>query len=246
MSTRTMSAPSAKKPRTALLEGEALHHAYILEGVFEEIVPELTRELEKRLDVSFQGNPNVFSREYDTFGIDDAHELVRRASLKEVRNQTAQNGVSGERKIFIIAARSLTRDAENALLKLLEDPTAHTHFFIIVPSAQTLLPTLISRTVVISRVHRAAGEEMGNFMRKTHAERLKYVEKVLASEDVRDAHSFLNALEVYMRQKTAPHAMTDDTLFVFKEIQKCRDYAGRRGASLKTLLEHIALITPVV
>ena len=40
--------------------------------------------------------------------------------------------------------------AANGILKILEEPAAHTYFILVTNSAETLLPTIISRTQIIS------------------------------------------------------------------------------------------------
>jgi DNA polymerase III subunit delta' len=66
--------------------------------------------------------------------------------------------VSGDRKIFIIKAFSITHEAQNSLLKTLEDPVPGTGFILLIPCADRLLPTLRSRFFVIKRQRGGADE----------------------------------------------------------------------------------------
>lgn len=76
-----------------------------------------------------------------TIGIDTAREICADAALKP----------AGIRKVYIIPdGENMTVEAQNALLKTLEEPPAYAVFIIIVPSASVLLPTIISRSEVIS------------------------------------------------------------------------------------------------
>jgi DNA polymerase-3 subunit delta' len=53
----------------------------------------------------------------------------------------------GRAKVFIIRrAEELSISAANALLKTLEEPGARTHFILLSPSPEALLPTILSRT----------------------------------------------------------------------------------------------------
>jgi len=112
-----------------------LHHAYLLLGDRESILQELLPFLQNELKVSMKGNPDFSHTVYDTFGIDDGRKLKEIASRKAVT----------ERQITIIACHSITREAQNALLKLFEEPTKNTHFFLIIKTSGQLLPTLRSR-----------------------------------------------------------------------------------------------------
>lgn len=56
----------------------------------------------------------------------------------------------GEKKIIIIKqAEKLTQEAQNALLKILEEPPLHTFFFLSATAEQAFLPTILSRCKVV-------------------------------------------------------------------------------------------------
>ena len=57
----------------------------------------------------------------------------------------------GDRKVYIIDdAQKMTVQAQNALLKFIEEPPASVLFFIIADKKESLLPTVVSRTRIIS------------------------------------------------------------------------------------------------
>ena len=57
----------------------------------------------------------------------------------------------GDRKVYIIdAAQKMTVQAQNALLKFIEEPPASVLFFIVADKKESLLPTVVSRTRIIS------------------------------------------------------------------------------------------------
>lgn len=57
----------------------------------------------------------------------------------------------GERKVYIIDdAQKMTVQAQNALLKFIEEPPASVLFFIVADKKESLLPTVVSRTRIIS------------------------------------------------------------------------------------------------
>ncbi|MDP3965792.1 MAG: hypothetical protein Q8Q13_03270, partial [bacterium] len=118
----------------ALMDRELSGSVHLVAGGFEMAAQVLA--MLGRTGIATQGNPDIFIREYLQFGIDDARDVRARASSRAVQ-ETA--------RIFIIAAAQMTHDAQNALLKTLEEPSAEAVFFIIVPSPETLLPTLRSR-----------------------------------------------------------------------------------------------------
>ncbi|GAB4027042.1 MAG: hypothetical protein Fur0011_4160 [Candidatus Microgenomates bacterium] len=73
-------------------------------------------------------------------GIKAVQELVVSLSLS----------TPSPRLIWIEEAQSLTVEASNALLKILEEPPSNTHIYLTCPSAVALLPTIRSRCQVVS------------------------------------------------------------------------------------------------
>ncbi len=74
-------------------------------------------------------------------GIKNIHELTRRLALSAWRG--------GQKVVLIDGADALSRDAQAALLKRVEEPDARTIFFFITAVPDLLLPTVRSRSVAI-------------------------------------------------------------------------------------------------
>ena len=73
-----------------------------------------------------------------SIGIDDVRELIRRLQYQPYQS-SAQVGL-------IIMANMLTEQAQNSLLKTLEEPTSQTQFILTTPHEKYLLPTILSRS----------------------------------------------------------------------------------------------------
>lgn len=76
-----------------------------------------------------------------SISIDQIRALRLQFSLRNSNNQT--------RLIFINKGQILTHEAQNALLKILEEPPLGTKFIINTDSSNALLPTVLSRSVLI-------------------------------------------------------------------------------------------------
>ena len=240
------------------LRKDALHHAYLIEGEREAVLPELLAFVENDLEMPARGNPDVLVLEYETFGIDEGRYLQGLEGLKPA---------VGARKIFIVAFHFITREAQNAFLKLFEEPFPGTHFFLITRSASVLLPTLRSRLQVIRRppplwtpgVHnghpvsimrksggrqrRAAGASLAEkFLKTAPGKRIDLFKGMLEEKDKVAALAFLSDLEVAL-YNSATHSVSGNTR-AFEEIQRVRGYVYDSGAMLKMLLEHLALTVP--
>ena len=91
-------------------------------------------------------------------GIEDIWELRRLVFL---------SSNSGGHKFMIIdGADDMSEEAQNSLLKVLEEPPPKTIFILIIDSLQELLPTIVSRTVPMD-FSLVADEELEEFIKKT-------------------------------------------------------------------------------
>lgn len=77
--------------------------------------------------------------EKEEFKIDDAKEVIAKAYLAYEREM-----------LIILAANKYNNAAQNALLKIIEEPPANVQFIIIAKHKNTLLPTIRSRMRIIS------------------------------------------------------------------------------------------------
>ncbi len=207
-----------------------LHHAYLLEGEREAIRSDLFGFIQNGLKISTVGNPDFWHTEHDTFTIDDARTL---------RQTQANKALSGDKKIFVIETRGMTVEAQNSLLKVFEEPTPHTHFFLIVPSAEIFLPTLRSRVALVS-LHDTESKitnETKEFLGASIPDRLKIVGEIAEEKDKARAVTLIDGLLTKLHKNGEPA--------VLQELLKSRMYINDRSPSLKLLLEHIALIIPI-
>jgi len=237
--------------RSALPDSlEKLHHAYCLEGKREFILNELLKFLENVFKFRTKGNPDFYYGDFDTLGIDEGR------AINEMQSRKA---VSAPRRIFVIAANFITMETQNSLLKMFEEPAGGAVFFLIISSASILLPTLRSRMMIVNL---SKGAEIGGtrksaisenvfdakkFIESVAGERLAMVKKItdkIADEEISRsvAIEFLNGVEMEILNKSGSSEAKKKNLFIFEEIDKCRNYAGDRSPSIKTLLEHIAVI----
>ena len=186
--------------------------------------------------IATQGNPDIFIREYLQFGIDDARDVRRRASSRAVQ-ETART--------FIIAAAQMTADAQNALLKTLEEPVAEAVFFIIVPSPETLLPTLRSRvqTLLLSGKAEAGIIDAKDFLAAAPSRRIEMLKPLLPKEkeerDIGAIIVFLSSLERELAKIDA-----EKTARGLEAVYRARKYIADKGSLLKPLLEQVALLVP--
>ena len=224
------------------LDKNNLHHAYLIEGAREEIVPELLSFIEK-LCMKTTANPDFCNISVDVFKIENARNL---------KSVEYEKGFSNGRKIFLISANNFLLDAQNTLLKIFEEPIENTHFFIITPNADALLKTLVSRFYLIKTKPELTEEfiQAQKFIKMSLKNRIDFIKEMLNEQEKEDedevvsidssrpkALKFLNALEVVMSK-----AVLDTSSF--QQIFKVRGFLNQPGSSVKNLMESVALTIP--
>lgn len=232
------------------LDKNNLHHAYLIEGAREEIVPEVLKFI-KSLGIETIGNSDVSHIMLDTFVIEDARNL---------KSYAVEKGFSSAKKIFMISANNFLLEAQNSLLKMFEEPIENTHFFIIIPDANSLLKTLVSRFYFISARKDLAVDlkDAEKFMSMSLQKRIDFIKKLLAEAEEEDeegneiivpdstrskALKFLNALESALHQKMSKNPFDMD---YFHQLFKVREFLRQPGSSTKILMESVALIIPML
>jgi hypothetical protein len=228
------------------LDKENLHHAYLIEGAREEVLPELLEFLENA-GVATRGNSDFVHISTDTFKMEDARNL--KAYEKE-------KSFSKNKKIFVVSANFILLEAQNTLLKIFEEPIPDTHFFVIVPDINALIKTLVSRFYVIRRLEQKGVENKTaeKFLAMQKVERLEFIKAMIAEPEegeegvvLESARAkslrLLNSLELVLHKKSDAHGLP---LKSFEHFFKVRETLRMPGSSVKNLMESVALVAPVI
>jgi len=221
-----------------------LHHAYFVVGDYKKIIPKLHSFLEQRFGIGFtsSANPDFNVREYSSWGVDESRDLKIFHSRRPV---------SWPVKVSIIIPETITLEAQNSLLKTLEEPTPSTHFFIIAKRLGEFLPTVVSRCQVIKFETGVFPTELGElakeFLSGDVAKRFE-INKIILKQQENDSvcsQDWLNCLlDIYWNKvsdQSDKKAVTSE-----KALVDAIFYASSRGSSLRVILDHIALIVSTV
>lgn len=208
-----------------------LHHAYFIVGDPRETVPKLSVFFEKSLRIAISGNPDFLHRKFDVISVDEARQLSFSQEVKDL---------GGKRKIFILEANSITEQAQNALLKVFEEPTAGTHFFLVMPQ-DNLLPTLRSRLHIILHTDENEEKNLLTISKMNMSERMGLVKEVVdgikdEEKTKQDAVDLVNKIERSLYMKGV--ASSEKSL---KLCESARSSLFDNGAPVKMILENLLL-----
>ena len=162
-------------------------------------------------------------------GIGDVRELIERAS------RMPEGGAAIQK--IVVVLETITVEAQQALLKIVEEPPKTTHFVFVVPTGIQLLPTLLSRfSVVAVKEQLQAMEEFTAFQEDSIKVRMEKIDKANKSKDTAWQSAIKSGLIAYLHRDR--QAYTKEQLISLEYVAKT---LLTRGASNKFLLEELAL-----
>lgn len=227
--------------RALFLKTDFKHHAYLL-----------VSNLESGSNLaSFL--PTDSSLENWTFGIVGINEA------REIRERGGRASDPENKKFIVIKFESITPEAQNVLLKILEEPPLGTVFILATSNPGLLLPTLLSRLEKLTLLENLETKDGKNsedkktaildFIRNNPETRLKFIEKLL--DDNEDNHKgvsldFLNNLEQALAEILKPEEASEQLIFALAEIRAGREHLSHPSGASRLVLQHIALVLPVL
>lgn len=167
------------------------------------------------------------------------------AEARRISVEVYQKPLHDKVRTIVVAFVLATREAQNALLKALEDPAESTRIIVIVPQAEILLPTVRSRLTLMCDASREVVNVVGSeFLSLSLGERSTRITKEFTAAKKSDtekervarwANDVLDAIETHIHtQSPKNHEAIRDIIFV-------RSYWNTPAASQKMLLEHLIL-----
>lgn len=215
----------------ATITNEHSGHAFVVRThAVDEVTNNLALYAKEKTDVFFELHSQV--------GIDDVRELRHKGLL---RVDQTRGG------IILLGTKALGGEAQNALLKILEEPAPSVRFVLVVTPFTFLFETLLSRVRVISFSTHNDTKNADAFLEKNLAQRLSWIEKQRTKGILEDAtrhyevtHLIALCLERLRKTKdTANASSLSDCLSALEDLQ-------HQGSSPKMWLEHLALTLPIV
>lgn len=194
-------------------------------------IPARIKIIEEELKVNNLTNthPDIFYfKQGVKLGIDQAKKIKEHFSLKPYSAKG--------RGVVLEDVSEMTTEAQNALLKTLEELPQNAVFIMGAGSEANILPTVLSRCQIIriqSSEFRIQNYEVDieKLIISTTAERFKYVEKL------KDKQAFLFSLTSYYHQRLPANAD-----FLNKLLQA--EQWAKQNVNIRAILEYLMLVMP--
>ena len=220
------------------------HHAFVIEAEAEEGVELAQAWAARELGMQVKGNPDVVVLRHGLFSVEDARRVSELAALAPF---------AGEYKVLVITASRVYHEAQNALLKLFEEPPEGVYLFLVLPTLGGLLPTFLSRVQSVGphvgppRSH-SIPEIAREFLRASKEKRSALIKNLASGKDEEErrehrdeAIALVNGIEeVAYRSQTSVERTT-----LLSDIATLRGYLYDRSAPPRMILEHLSLVFTV-
>ena len=220
-----------------------LAHATIITGDREHNLKKFKEFLQDQ-HIVWQGNPDVAFFVSDQLVIDTAREIISSVSAQKF----------SEVRFVIISFDRATIEAQNTLLKSLEEPAVGTYFVLFVPTSDQVLPTIVSRCQIRAGAAGAGASRLDTkpFLAGTLADRFVLVESWTRNKKDEDNLSkseviaFIEHLEqvIWSNRDGIKITPGQDLETLFADIRSMHHYASIRGASHRVILDYLAMIAP--
>lgn len=176
-----------------------------------------------------------------SIGIEDVRNFQKQLMLKPMR---------GESKALIIKdAHILTTEAQNALLKTLEEPPNHTYIYLLAENTNSLLPTILSRTSIVSleeenqfdeQVLQEIEQDVLNIFSASVGDKLKLAE-TLAADKTAAIIWVEKAMYILRKRMLEELTRAKEYILVLKTIQKTHDILKTTNVNARLALENMFL-----
>jgi hypothetical protein len=164
-------------------------------------------------------------------GIDTIRQLTAEA------NRRPRFGFT--RKHIFVRGVGITVEAQQAALKILEEPPPHVTITWLLPTGTQLLETVLSRVSLESDDVKQRTDQLTRWLALPLTDRLAEVEARTKAQDVTWINSIKTELQIYL---TGPHELSAPRL---REVNFILNHVLTRGASNKMLLEQLAFSLPL-
>lgn len=168
-------------------------------------------------------------------------------TARAVHAEQTQKLAATEEKLIVVSARSFLTEAQNVLLKSLEEPSIGVRLIIITPSLASLLDTVLSRTMPLSITSETPtnnSQKVSGFLSAPLRDRLATVASVLGDETKQTQIELLESLEFDLTREITSRSNDLALIRAGKKVLEAKKAVLSGSTTIKYLLEELALTLP--
>lgn len=143
----------------------------------------------------------------DYMEIHEEKNIIKIEKIRTLENDIAKKPIVSSRKVYVISdAKYLTEEAQNCLLKTLEEPPSYTNIVLVTSNENKLLTTIQSRCVKI-KFHKLSSQEL-----RTVRPDLTNDEIELLDGSLKDIDNISEKLEKYQKLQNIIYNIQNENL----------------------------------
>ncbi len=149
-------------------------------------------------------------------------------------------------KVALLSFHTITLPAQNALLKILEEPRAGVRFILVTSNQESLIPTLYSRLQhKVNEDSEVKNDKARQFLSASSSERMKlpFVTSLLSAKDEEGRKEREGIRTFILSLVDVLTKSNSESKYILATIETA-SYAGDSSSSGKALLEYLALLLP--
>lgn len=189
-------------------------------------------------------HPNVLLIDEEKLGVEVAQKIHEHLSLKPYQK--------GLQSVIVWNAQNFTPQAQNSLLKILEDPPAEVLIILGSAAAEALLPTIVSRCQVINLKSPSKKKNLAEISQTIeNLTKLSKEECFVFIEKLKDPEEFLEDLLIYYQE--ASFQLLNDKNHDLVQIKQVNKFLkilleaqrwSKQNVNLRAILEYLMLEIP--
>jgi len=173
----------------------------------------------------------VDGRNKNSIGISELHNLFQWASSK----------TEYIKDIIIYSAEKMTEEAQNSLLKIVEEPPENVLIILLTNNKDSLLPTILSRCLLInsndnSQFSRETVIMAERFLDATYLERVRLIDRMSIDDEM--TREKINYFLTELLRILVTNEIDKDVTDAIKKIYK----GMKRGSNIKVSLDYLNII----
>ncbi len=198
--------PSFKSAVSSAIASGKLSHALIFEGSSQEIRLSAAKETAMAILCKGDSKPCGNCSACYKVGIDshpDLHIISKQGAMikvdeiRDIKEKAKVYPNDGDKSVFVICeAQNMNPQAQNALLKIFEEPARHVSFILTCPSKSSLLETITSRATAYF-----TGEDTGEESSETNEKARALASELLMTMANENELQFIKKTAVFRKDK---------------------------------------------
>lgn len=202
----------------------SLFQSYLITAPNQVQARQATKKLAKSLGIDIEkASPDVFFIRRKTPFITALKKQISIDQVRELKGHIFEKPFKEKYKFIVMEnADSATAEAQNSLLKILEEPPAHAILVMEAKNKSQLLPTILSRIILVESKTSPTDEQTQNLLEKDLESALSEISTINDPQEFLD-RQIIFLTDLLIKSARKKQASSTSELKIAQAIEKCKD-----------------------